>query len=77
VLYGGGMGNGNLHRHNDLPCVVAGRLGGQFATGRHIPCPQDTPMTNLLLTLLAGAGIPQEKLGDSTGKLEPDLLSLG
>jgi len=77
VLYGGGMGNGNLHRHNDLPCVVAGRLGGRVATGRHIPCPQDTPMTNLLLTLLAGAGIPQEKLGDSTGKLEPDLLSLG
>ena len=76
VLYGGGMGNGNLHRHNDLPCVVAGRLGGRFATGRHIPCPQDTPMTNLLLTLLAGAGIPQEKLGDSTGKLEPDLISL-
>ena len=77
VLYGGGMGNGNLHRHTDLPCVVAGRLGGRFATGRHIACPQDTPMTNLLLTLLAAAGIPQEKLGDSTGKLEPDLLSLG
>ena len=77
VLYGGGMGNGNLHRHNDLPCIVAGRLGGQFSTGRHLACPQDTPMTNLLLTLLAGAGIPQEKLGDSTGKLEPDLLSLG
>ena len=77
VLYGGGMGNGNLHRHTDLPCVVAGRLGGQFATGRHLAYPQDTPMTNLLLTILAAAGIPQEKLGDSTGKLEPDLLSLG
>jgi len=77
VLYGGGMGNGNLHRHNDLPCVLAGRLGGQFATGRHVACPMDTPMTNLLLTILAGAGLPQEKLGDSTGMLEPDLLSLG
>jgi hypothetical protein len=29
------------------------------------------------LTILAGSGIPQEKLGDSTGRLEPDLLSLG
>ncbi len=77
VLYGGGMGNGNLHRHTDLPCVVAGRLGGQFQTGRHLAYPQNTPMTNLLLTILAGSGIPQEKLGDSTGKLEPDLLSLG
>jgi Protein of unknown function (DUF1552) len=77
VLYGGGMGNGNLHRHTDLPCVVAGRLGGQFQTGRHLAYPQNTPMTNLLLTILAGSGIPQEKLGDSTGKLEPDFLSLG
>ena len=71
------MGDGNLHRHADLPCLVAGKLGGQFETGRHLAYPQDTPMTNLLLTMLAGAGIPQEKLGDSTGKLEPDLLSLG
>jgi hypothetical protein len=77
VLYGGGMGNGNLHRHTDLPCVVAGRLGGQFQTGRHLAYPQNTPMTNLLLTILAGSGIPQEKLGDSTGRLEPDFLSLG
>jgi hypothetical protein len=77
VLYGGGMGNGNLHRHTDLPCLVAGRLGGQFQTGRHLAYPQNTPMTNLLLTILAGSGIPQEKLGDSTGRLEPDFLSLG
>jgi uncharacterized protein DUF1552 len=77
VLYGGGMGNGNLHRHTDLPCLVAGRLGGQFQTGRHLAYPQNTPMTNLLLTILAGSGIPQEKLGDSTGKLEPDLLAIG
>ena len=71
------MGNGNLHRHTDLPCLVAGRRGGRFPTGQHLAYPQNTPMTNLLLTILAGAGIPQEKLGDSTGKLEPDLLSLG
>ena len=24
VLYGGGMGDGNLHRHADLPCLLAG-----------------------------------------------------
>jgi len=77
VLYGGGMGNGNLHRHTDLPCLTAGRLGGAFKTGQHLAYPANTPMTNLLLTILASAGIPQEKLGDSTGKLEPDFLSLG
>jgi len=77
VLYGGGMGNGNLHRHTDLPCVIAGKLGGAFKTGQHLAYPTNTPMTNLLLTILASAGISEEKLGDSTGKLEPDFLSLG
>jgi hypothetical protein len=77
IVYGGGMGNGNLHRHTDLPCLIAGKLGGQFTTGRHLAYPQNTPMTNLLLTILAGVGIPQEKLGDSTGKLEPEFLAVG
>ena len=77
VLYGGGMGNGNLHRHTDLPCLTAGKLGGAFTTGKHIAYPTNTPMTNLLLTILASSGIPQERLGDSTGRLQPDFLSLG
>ena len=77
VVYGGGMGNGNLHRHTDLPCLLAGKLGGQFTTGRHLAYPQNTPMTNLLLTILASVGVRQESLGDSTGKLEPDYLSVG
>ncbi|HVZ20022.1 MAG TPA: DUF1552 domain-containing protein [Vicinamibacterales bacterium] len=77
VLYGGGMGNGNLHRHTDLPCLVAGRLGGAIKTGQHLAYPDKTPMTNLLLTILAAAGIPQEHLGDSTGRLQPNALSLG
>ena len=77
VVYGGGMGNGNLHRHTDLPCLLAGSLGGKFTTGRHLAYPQNTPMTNLLLTILASVGIRQDTLGDSTGKLEPDFLSIG
>ena len=71
------MGDGNLHRHTNLPCLTAGRLGGAFPTGRHVAYPANTPMANLLLTMLAASGIPQEKLGDSTGRLEPDFLSLG
>src|SRR5215471_998554 len=70
ILYGGGMGNGNLHRHNDLPCLLAGNLGGQFKTGRYMPFPDKTPMTNLLLTILDKAGAPLEKLGDSTAPLD-------
>jgi len=77
ILYGGGMGNGNLHRHTDLPCLLAGKLGGQFKTGQHLVYPENTPMTNLLVTILHKAGVYVEKLGDSTGPLKPDYLSVG
>jgi hypothetical protein len=70
ILYGGGMGDGNLHRHSNLPCLMAGKLGGQFETGRHIAYKLDTPMSNLLVAILNKAGVPTEKIGDSTGPLE-------
>jgi hypothetical protein len=76
VLYGGGMGDGNLHRHSDLPCLMAGRLNGAFKTGHHLQYTLDTPMSNLLLTLMDKVGVQIEKLGDSTGRLPIDTLTI-
>jgi hypothetical protein len=76
VLYGGGMGDGNLHRHSDLPTLMAGKLGGAFKTGRHINYTRDTPMSNLLLTVLDKVQVPLDKLGDSTGRLSIDPLTV-
>lgn len=76
ILYGGGMGDGNLHRHADLPCLMAGGLGGAFRTGRHVKYPLDTPMSNLLLTILDSVGVRLETIGDSTGRLSVEPLSL-
>ena len=77
-MYGGGIGNGNLHEHTDLPCLLAGKLAGAVKTGYHCKYALETnvPMTNLPLTLLDKAGVPVEKLGDSTGRIEPDYLSI-
>ena len=75
LMYGGGMGDGNLHRHNDLPCVLLGNLGGKIKAGQHVAYPGGTPMTNLLVTLLDKVGARVGSLGDSTGKLAPDYLS--
>lgn len=69
LLYGSGMGDGNLHRHEDLPCLTLGKLGGKLETGRHLVYPEHTPMTNLLLTMLDHVGIELESFGDSTGRL--------
>jgi len=69
ILYGSGMGDGNLHRHSDLPCLIAGKLNGKFEAGYHFDYKENTPMANLLVTMLDGVGVPIEKIGDSTGRL--------
>jgi hypothetical protein len=70
IMYGSGMGDGNLHEHTNLPALVAGGGAGKLKTGRHVKYPDDTPKTNLLLSILDKAGVQMEKLGDSTGQLE-------
>ncbi len=76
LIHGGGMGDGNLHRHNDLPCVLVGNLGRQIKPGgRHLTYPSGTPMTNLLVTVLDKVGVDVGSIGDSTGPLAPDYLS--
>jgi hypothetical protein len=69
IVFGSGLGDGNLHRHSDLPVLVAGKLHGKFQTGYHFDYKPDTPMANMLVTLLDGVGVPIAKLGDSTGQL--------
>jgi len=69
ILYGGGIGNGNLHNHERLPVVVAGGGAGTVKGGRHIEFKSDMPVSNLLRTILDKAGVQTETLGDSTGLL--------
>ena len=69
IVYGSGISDGDRHNHDDLPILVAGRGGGTLASGRHLAFPPNTPLNNLYLTMLAKAGIPPSKLGDSTGFL--------
>jgi hypothetical protein len=69
ILYGGGLGNPNLHEHSNLPVLLAGGGTGTLKSGRHIKYADDTPMTNLLVSMLDKVGVPMDKIGDSTGKL--------
>jgi hypothetical protein len=69
VLYGSGISDGNRHRHEDLPIVLAGNASGQIKTGRHIDAGEECPMANLFLTMLDMMGTPAESIGDSSGRL--------
>ena len=68
VLYGGSLSDGNLHLHDNLPIML---LGGpdKHPGAHHLRYPENSPMPNLLLTLLDKLGVQMENLGDSTGKL--------
>lgn len=70
ILYGSSISDGNLHTHHDLPIVLAGGGAGQVKGNRHLIFPKDTPLNNLLVSMLDKAGVPVEKFGDSTGKLD-------
>jgi hypothetical protein len=67
ILYGSGMGNSDLHDCNRVPAVIAGRANGAIRGGQHVAAAPDTPLANLMLTLLDKSGIEVSRFGDSTG----------
>jgi hypothetical protein len=75
LIYGAGMSNSNMHDPTNIPVLLLGG-GAGIRMGRHVATPKGTPHTNMLLTLLDSFGVPLERLGTSTGKLQFEPLSL-
>ena len=69
IVYGSGIADGNRHQHDHVPTVLAGRGNGTLRPGRFIKYPDETPLGNLWVSLLARMGVNGEKVGDSTGEL--------
>ena len=69
VVYGSGLSDPDRHSHQQLPVIAAGRAGGAWSPGRHVRLASDTPMTNLYLSMLHAAGVPDEQFSDSEGPL--------
>jgi hypothetical protein len=70
LLYGSSIRDGNVHDHHDLPLVLLGGKSAKIQGGRHIRYNAETPMNNLLVTMLDKIGVPGETLGDATGKVD-------
>jgi len=70
VVYGAGISDGNGHRHDDLPTLIAGRGGNFVKTGRRVVFRKETPMCNLFLTMMDRMGTRMEHFGDATGHLQ-------
>ena len=70
LLYGAGMSNSNAHAPIDLPIMIVGGAHGKLKGGTHIRYPEDTPMANLLTSVMDTLNVPVDKVGRSTGKLD-------
>jgi hypothetical protein len=66
LLAGASLADSNRHDHTNLPVIVA---GGLVTGNRHLVAADNTPMTNLMLSMMDRLGVQQDRLGDSTGRL--------
>jgi hypothetical protein len=69
MMYGAGMGDSDHHTPVNIPTILAGGGHGELKGGRHLVYPENTPMTNLGLTILDKIGLHKDSLADSTGRL--------
>jgi hypothetical protein len=68
ILYGSPMAVGNTHNHRNCPLILLGH-GAGVQGGQHIKAAKDTPMANVMLTLLHQLGLEDlQSFGDSTGE---------
>ena len=70
VMYGSPMGDSHVHEHRRVPVFLAGRASGAIRGNLHLKCGDETPMANLLLTMMHRLGVNDlRRIGDSTGEL--------
>jgi hypothetical protein len=72
ILYGSGISNSTAHSGDNLPLILVGGGSGQLKGGRHLKYANKPSQGNLLVTLMDKMGVPVEKVGGSTGKLDID-----
>jgi len=69
IVYGSPMGDPNVHNHKRCPLIVVGGANGRLAGNQHLKAEAETPMANVMLSLLHNLGLDDmESFGDSTGE---------
>jgi len=69
IMYGSGMGDGNVHSHNPRSNLIIGGGAGRLGPSQHIMHEDAVPSANLLLSVLDVAGINLDSIGNSNGRV--------
>ncbi|MDX2055781.1 MAG: DUF1552 domain-containing protein [Polyangiaceae bacterium] len=67
LLFGSEVSDGNAHSRDNMPILVAGKLGGAIQSGRHLKA--TGPLANLYLSILQSFDPVASKFGNSTAAL--------
>jgi len=68
LVWGSNMSNSDRHNHAPLPMTILGGANGKVKGGQHLKYPEQTPLSNLLLTVVQRAGVEVNKVGDDGTK---------
>jgi hypothetical protein len=73
MVYGAGMGDGDIHNQWKVPIALIGGAGGQLKGGRHIAYKTGTSICNLHVAMLNKLGLHTDSFSQSTGELDLSL----
>ena len=69
ILYGSGMGNGNVHSADMLPTLLVGAGAGAVKGDRHIVARELTPNADLLISVAEKFDVELERFGGNKGRV--------
>ena len=71
IFFSSEIEDGNAHRHENLPILLAGGASGQLAGGRHLVKEGKPPIADLFITLAGYTGVELGAFGDEgTGPMD-------
>ena len=75
MMIGGGMSNGNIHSHMDVPIALVGGAGGHQGQPPRGDADGHAVVQSARAVSSNRAGVPIESFGDSTGVLDLDAVA--
>ncbi len=75
ILYGSGISNSTRHSGDNLPLLLLGGGAGSLRGGRHLHFAEEPGMADLLVTIMDKMGVPVDRIGASSGRLDMETLS--
>jgi len=69
VMFASALNDGNKHDPHKLPILLGGKGGGRVDAGQHLVYTEDSPLSNLYVSMLDAFGTPVERFADSTGPI--------